>query len=32
MGEWYNEIVVKKMSDTIYRITNETTEHMFLLV
>lgn len=32
MGEWYNEIVVKKMSDTIYRITNATTEHMFLIV
>lgn len=32
MSEWYQEITVKKMSDTIYRITNPTREHMFLIV
>ena len=32
MSEWYEEICVKKMSDTIYRITNPTGEHMFLIL
>ena len=32
MKKWYEEIVVKQLSDTIYRITNATKEHMFLIV
>lgn len=32
MNEWYNDIKVKKLSNTTYRITNPTKEHMFLIV
>ncbi len=32
MSEWYQEIEVHKLSETIYRITNPTKEHMFLIV
>lgn len=32
MNEWYNDIKVKKLSNTTYRMTNPTREHMFLIV
>lgn len=32
MGEWYQEIAVTKLSGTVYRITNPTKEHMFLVL
>lgn len=32
MSEWYQEIIAMQLSETIYRITNPTREHMFLVL